>query len=276
MPIVDLARAAEERGFTALYVNEHTHLPISAPRSEFPAGGEIPERYARFWDPYTALAFVAASTSLEIGPMVSLVGEHDAIALAKTIATLDSLSGGRFVLGVGFGWHREEFEDHGLPANVRADVVEETVGLMTALWTREIASYEGRYRSLSPSRSWPKPAQQPRPPVLLGAPASARNFDRVVRWADGWAPMANPVGDPSYAGWLTDLRQRWESARRDPADLQLLSLLTTTASSELPFAIEELTRLGIQRCAVRIPEGDRDESLRRLDRAAAAFARVDR
>ncbi len=126
MPILDLAQALTERGFTGLFLNEHPHMPVEHPRSEFPAGGPIPGRYARFWCPFTALSFVAAQTDLDVGTCISLVGEHDAIALAKSIATLDVLSEGRFVLGVGFGWHREEFEDHGHPAKVRARVVEET------------------------------------------------------------------------------------------------------------------------------------------------------
>ena len=211
MPIVELAKALEDRGFTGLFLNEHPHLPVASERSAYPAGGEIPDRYARFWDPYIALSFVAAQTSLEIGPTVSLVAEHDAIALAKAVATLDVLSGGRLLLGVGFGWHREEFEDHGLPANVRAAVVEETVEMMKRLWCDDVAEYAGSYRRLSPSRSWPKPAQQPHPPVLLGAPASERNFERVARWADGWIPMANPILEPAYEAWLTDLRRCWDA-----------------------------------------------------------------
>lgn len=276
MPIVDLAIAIENRGFTGLFVNEHTHIPIAHDRSRFPADpkGEIPERYARFLDPYVALAFVAARTNLEVGPMVSLVAEHDAIALAKATATLDLLSSGRLLLGVGFGWNREEFEDHGLPANVRADVVEETVLLIRRLWSDEVASFSGVYRSLSPSRSWPKPVQKPNPPVLLGAPASLRNFERIVRWADGWAPMASPVFEPVFADWINDLRHRWTDAGRDPSSLQLMSLLTTIRSEDLPRAIERLAELGVQRAAVRIAEGDAVATERRLDRAASALAPI--
>jgi probable F420-dependent oxidoreductase len=274
MPIVELAQELEARGFTGLYLNEHAHLPVSSERSSYPAGGDIPDRYARFWDPFIALSFVAARTSLEVGPTVSLVGEHDAIALAKAIATLDVLSGGRLLLGVGFGWHREEFEDHGLPANVRAKVVEETVELMKRLWCDEVAEYAGTYRRLSPSRSWPKPAQQPHPPVLLGAPASQRNFERIVRWADGWIPMANPILEPSYAEWVAELRRRWEAAGREPDRLQMLALLTTTPTRDLPVAIERATELGVQRVAVRVNESGRDEILPRLDRLQAAVTAV--
>jgi probable F420-dependent oxidoreductase len=188
MPVLNLAVEAERRGFEGLFLNEHTHLPVHAPRSQFPAGGPTPLRYARFWDPYVALSFVAARTSLEIGPCVSLVAEHDPIALAKAAATLDVLSGGRLVLGVGFGWNREEVEDHGHPAKTRARVVTESVALMRELWTKEVASFTGEYFQLSPSMAWPKPLRQPGPPVLLGAPATARNFRRIASWADGWIP----------------------------------------------------------------------------------------
>jgi alkanesulfonate monooxygenase SsuD/methylene tetrahydromethanopterin reductase-like flavin-dependent oxidoreductase (luciferase family) len=110
MPILDLAGAMEDRGFTGLFLNEHPHIPVDAPRSQIPLGGPVPERYARFWCPFAALAMVAARTSMEVGPTISLIAEHDPIALAKTVATLDVLTNRRFVLGVGWGWHREEFE----------------------------------------------------------------------------------------------------------------------------------------------------------------------
>ncbi len=171
MRVLDFARAVEARELSGLFLNEHTHLPVDHPTSHFPAGGGVPERYARFWDPYVALSFVAATTSLEIGTGVSLVGEHDPIQLAHAVATLDTLSGGRFVLGVGWGWNREEFADHGRPPEHRAAIVEEWVLVMRELWTREIASFDGRFVTLAPSRMWPKPVQQPGPPVLLGGPA---------------------------------------------------------------------------------------------------------
>src|SRR5205807_136312 len=121
----------------------------------------------------------------EIGTGVSLIGEHDPIQLAHAVASLDRLSGGRLVLGVGWGWNREEFADHGRSPKLRARVVEEWVHVMRSLWADEVASYEGEFVHLSPSRMWPKPTQEHGPPVLLGAPASERNFERVARWADG-------------------------------------------------------------------------------------------
>jgi alkanesulfonate monooxygenase SsuD/methylene tetrahydromethanopterin reductase-like flavin-dependent oxidoreductase (luciferase family) len=167
MDLIEFARATEDRGFGGIFLNEHTHLPISHPTSRFPAGGEIPERYARFWDPYIALSFVAASTGLEIGTAISLIGEHDPIQLGHATATLDHLSGGRLVLGIGWGWLREEFADHGRRPEERAQVLEEWVQVLRSMWRDDVASYSGRYVTLSPSHCWPKPLQPGGPPPLI-------------------------------------------------------------------------------------------------------------
>jgi len=159
-------------------------------------GIPMPERYKSLWDPYVALAFVAARTDLVVGTSVSLVAQHDAIALAKAIATLDVLSGGRLVLGVGYGWNREEFEDHGYSRVVLRDVVREKVALMRNVWTDEVASFEGEHVSLSASWSWPKPVQDPFP-VLLGVPPSRTLFGELVSWADGWITMGMPTARSS-------------------------------------------------------------------------------
>jgi probable F420-dependent oxidoreductase len=269
MPILELARAAADRGFSGIFLNEHTHIPVEHPRSEFPRGGPIPERYSRFWDPFTSLAFVAAQTGLEIGTAVCLVGEHDPIALAKAIATLDALSGGRFVFGVGWGWNREEFEDHGFQAKDRAQVVREKVLLMTALWTEEVASFDGKYVRLSPSRAWPKPHQRPRPPVLLGAPASERNFARVVEWADGWMPMGSALQTEEFPGQLSGLRHRWEAAGRGPADLRVSVIQTPVPAAKFRQVVERAEALGIDRVLLHLQDESEREVLPLLDEAAA-------
>ena len=271
MPIVELASAAHERGFASIFLNEHTHIPVEHPRSSFPAGGETPDRYARFWDPYVALAFVAAATPLEIGTCISLVGEHDAIALAKQIATLDVLSGGRFVCGVGFGWLREEFEDHGHPAKERVHVVRETVEAMRELWTHDEAEYTGRYVQLSKSRAWPKPLQQPHPPILLGAPASERNFTRVAEWADGWIPMGSPLLDERFADQLRLLRGAWERAERAPASLRLAAIQWPVPPDQLRRAIDLAASLGVARVLLYMADDPAPNALRKLDAAASAL-----
>jgi probable F420-dependent oxidoreductase len=275
MPILALAGAVEERGFSGLFLNEHPHLPVEHPRSEFPGGGDIPRKYSHFWDPYVALSFVAAQTGLEVGTCISLVGEHDPIALAKAIATLDTLSDGRLVLGVGFGWHREEFEDHGHSARVRAAVVEESVRLMRELWTNEAGSFSGEYLRVSPSYSWPKPVQKPHPPVLLGVRASERNFTRIATWCDGWIPMGTPsFVDGGFARDMGVLRDQWERAGRDPSRLHVMVQLTTVGLEDMPAFIEQSLALGVQRVAFKVHDTGTDETLDFLDEAENVFAKA--
>lgn len=275
MPILDLAAALAKRGFTGLFLNEHPHMPVEHPRSEFPRGGDIPRRYARFWCPFTALSFVAAQTELDVGTCISLVGEHDPIALAKSVATLDVLSRGRFVLGVGFGWHREEFEDHGHPAKVRAKVVEETVRAMKTLWTDEVASFSGEYVRFSPSWSWPKPRQKPHPPVLLGTRGTAHNFQRMAAWCDGWIPMGTPdLWSGGFRRELDGLRRAWEAGGRDPTTLQLAVTLTDVRRTDLPDAIERADDHGAQRVLLRIRDDPADVVLPRLDSYAEIASKV--
>jgi probable F420-dependent oxidoreductase len=271
MPIVELARAAELRGFRGIFLNEHTHVPVDHPRSRFPAGGEIPERYARFWDPYVALSFVAAQTDLEVGTCISLVAEHDAIALAKQIATLDVMSGGRFVFGVGWGWLREEVEDHGFDARDRVDVVRETVELMRRLWTQDEASYAGRFRRVSASHAWPKPVQDGGPPVLLGAPASERNFQRVARWADGWIPMGSPLLSDEVDAQIQALREAWKRAERDPATLRLTAIQWPAPPEQLRRALGRAGELGFERVVLYMADDPEPEALAILDAAAEAL-----
>ena len=274
MPIIDLARAAEQRGFTGIFLNEHTHLPVEHPRSTFPGGGATPDTYGRFWDPFVALSFVAAHTGLEVGTAVSLVGEHDPIALAKAVATLDVLSGGRMVLGVGWGWNREEFEDHGRPARTRAEVALEVVDAMTALWTEAVASFDGTHIRFGPSHAWPKPVRRAgrvRPPVLLGAPMLDRNLDRVVRHFDGWIPMApNSLLDGSLVAPLAELRRRWADAGRDPNGPRIMAIYGGGRPDRLAEARERAADLGVQRVLVYVGELDEPASLGCLDRLAPA------
>jgi len=274
MPLAEFARAAEERGLSGLFLNEHTHMPVPHPRSQYPGGGETPLRYGRFWDPFVALSFVDATTGLEIGTAVSLVAEHDAIALAKAVASLDALSGGRVVLGVGWGWNREEFEDHGRPANQRAQVVAETVQLMRRFWTEDTPEFSGSHLRLSPSWAWPKPVQHPHPPVLLGAPAGERNFARIVDWADGWMASGGPVSPllrETFGDELERLRRAWEGAGKDPAVLQVTCIHSGTDRESVRRALERGAGLGVDRIVLSYKDEGRDAALRLLDEAAAGL-----
>jgi probable F420-dependent oxidoreductase len=273
MPIVDLAIAARERGFSSIFLNEHTHLPMSHPRSQWPGGpGPTPETYGRFWDPLVALSFVAAATDLTVGTAVCLVAQHDAIALAKAVATLDVMSGGRVVFGVGWGWNREEFEDHGRgPANRRADVALEHVEAMTALWREESCGFDGAHVRFAPSAAFPKPLQRPRPPVLLGAPASERNLARVVAHADGWIPMGpNVLFEDGLESALAGLRAAWAEAGREPEGPRISVIQAAHRADRLAAALDRADALGIERVIVYVGEMGQEESIALLERLAPA------
>jgi len=181
---VALAKALEERGFESLFVTEHTHVP-AARRSAYPGGGELPEKYYRMLDPFLALTAAAAVTrTLLLGTGVALVAQRDPIVTAKEVATLDLISNGRFLFGVGIGWNREEMESHGTDPRTRARLTDERIEAMQALWTREIAEYHGTFVELEPSYAWPKPVQRPHPPLYFGGGPAA--FPRIARFGAGW------------------------------------------------------------------------------------------
>jgi probable F420-dependent oxidoreductase len=272
MSVLDLAREAESRGLGSLYLPEHTHVPVGS--EDITEAWRMSDRYKRSLDPFIASAFVAATTSLEVGSAISLVAQHDAIALAKALATLDHLAGGRLVLGVGFGYNREEAADHGVPFERRAQVAEETVRLMQALWRNEIGEFEGEFRRLPPSWSWPKPVTPGGPPVLLGGRATERTFERIVRWGDGWIPMGQtPMANPELEGNLADLRALWARSERTD-ELQICCFFRPGSVDEMAAEIERGHELGIQRMQVLLEDADRDEAMGIVDRLGDAVARI--
>jgi probable F420-dependent oxidoreductase len=271
MPILALAKAAEERGFSGIFLNEHTHIPVDHSSSRFPAGGDTPERYKRFWDPYTALSFVAAQTKLEVGTSVSLIGEHDPISLAKAIATIDVLSEGRFVFGVGWGWNREEFANHGFSPKQRAQLLEETVLLMKELWTKDVARFEGELLRLPPSWAWPKPHQKPYPPVYLGVPGNEKNYKRIARFADGWLPMGVALSQPNFESEIAIIHREFEAVGRDASQLRLRVIETSADPDSLRRVRERAATLGVESIYLYMKDEARDEALAILDLAAKAF-----
>src|SRR5919201_3051534 len=185
----ELARALEDRGFESVWFPEHTHIPASR-RSPWPGGGELPRDYWSAYDPFVALTAAAAATRrLRLGTGICLVVERDPITTAKEVATLDRLSGGRFLFGIGGGWNAEEMEHHGTVYKTRFKKMGEQVRAMKEIWTRDVAEFHGEHVNFDPIWCWPKPAQQPHPPVLLGG-ESRYTLQRVVDYCEGWFPRS--------------------------------------------------------------------------------------
>jgi probable F420-dependent oxidoreductase len=261
MSPIDVARAAEERGFHSMLVPEHTHIPTSR-RTPAPIGGpELPDQYKRILDPFVTLAAAAAVTShLRLGTGVSLVAQHDPIVLAKQVATLDLLSGGRVILGVGFGWNREEMENHGVAFRQRRAVVRETVLAMEELWAKERASFDGEFVRFEESWLWPKPLQKPRPPILIGGMAGPKLFRHIAEYADGWIP----VGGRSVAAALPELRRAMEEAGRDPDDARVVVMGTSSSAAKL----DHYEAIGVTETVLALPPGPTDLVLPALDEYA--------
>ena len=263
--IAELARALEARGFASLYVPEHTHIPTSR-RSPFPGGGELPKKYSHTHDPFVALSFAAAATKkLLVGTGICLISERDPIVTAKCIASLDRLSGGRFIFGIGGGWNVEEMENHGARYETRFKMMRERILAMKALWTQEEASFHGEFVNFDPVWSYPKPAQRPHPSILLGG-ESDYTLRRIVEYCDGWIPR--PVGDFTAKGAIERLRRMAESKGRDPKSL-MISVFRAPADQA---TLAEYGQAGIDEALLEIPDLSRDEILQLLDRYARLAA----
>ncbi len=259
--IEELARGAEERGFESLFVPEHTHIPTSR-KSPWPGGPTLPREYWHTLDPFVALSAAAAvTTRLKVGTGICLVVERDPITLAKEIASLDFLSRGRFLFGVGGGWNAEEMEHHGTDFKKRWRILRERILAMKEIWTKDEAAFHGEFVNFDPLWSFPKPVQKPHPPVLLGVNTpNAR--DRVVEYADGWFPLAARAGD--LAAGIADLRRRAEKAGRDPASLSV-SVFSAKADE---VVLRGYQKAGAERAILGLPSASRDEILPLLDQYA--------
>ena len=269
LPVADFARAAAERGFDAVLLPEHTHIPVCT-ESPYP-GGDLPERYRRTLDPYVALSVVAAQTELKIGTCISLVAQHDPIALAKTIATLDFISGGRFSLGVGYGWNVPELANHGREAGKRREIVREYVGLMRALWQDTEAEFHGDHANLSPSWAWPKPVQQPSVPVLLGCQLTPRGYTEIVGWADGWIGFGDDLD--LFASQVMTLRARWAEAGRAAAGPLIRPMLGIVDDDTLRRSFARFQALGVDQVVLDLQTVESD-ILAVLDRYTAALTAI--
>jgi probable F420-dependent oxidoreductase len=262
---VRLAREAEARGFHSLYFPEHTHIPIARNTPHPSQGRDFDESYRRTLDPYIALAAAAGGTErILLGTGVSVIAQHDPITLAKEIATLDLLSGGRFVLGIGYGWNRDEIADHGVDPAVRRAVVREYLLAMTSLWSNGEASFSGRFVNFPPSWAYPKPIQQPRPRTLIGGRATPGLFAHIAEFADGWMPL----GGSGMREAIPLLHKAFSDAGRDPESARVLPFGT----SPTPGKLEYYRSIGIPEVVAELPGAGADEVLPVLDAWAASYS----
>jgi probable F420-dependent oxidoreductase len=267
---VRFAQAAESYGFESLFAPEHTHFPISR-KTPYPAaygGGELPRFYLHTYDQIVTLSMIAASTNtIKVGTGCSLLAQHDPIAKAKELASLDFLSGGRVICGVGFGWNADEAEAHGVVWKQRFSIVRDKVKVMQALWTQDEASYEGTHASLAPSWAWPKPVQKGGPRIYLGGagPTTMRN---AARWADAWY-VVPPPDDPTLERSIPKFREIVEEEGRDPDTIGI-----AVASAPPDAAIlEKYREQGIERAVLWVdPADSEDQGMRNLESVAKVHA----
>lgn len=251
-----LARELEQRGFGGLYLPEHTHIPVSR-ATPAPMGDPLPRPYTRTLDPFVALTAAATVTeNLALGTSIALVAQHDPIVLAKQVATLDWISGGRFTLGVGFGWNVEESADHGVEWRTRRALVRDRMALMRALWAPEPTAYDGAYGSVHASHAHPKPVREGSPRVLVGGAAGPLLFAHIAEYADGWLP----IGGHGLTDSLPDLHRAWTEAGR-PGTPELVPSFVLPSPGKLTHYRE----LGATEVVLQLPSGDENEVLRTLD-----------
>lgn len=254
--VVRLARELEERGFAGLYLPEHTHIPVSR-ETPYPAGEPLPEEYGRTVDPFVALGAAAAVTErLEVGTAITLVAQRDPVVLAKEVATLDHLSGGRFTLGVGFGWNVEEAADHGVEWGRRRESVRDRMAVLRALWAAEPVAYAGEFASVRASQAFPKPAGG-KIRTLVGGSGGPKTFAHVTEYADGWMP----IGGSGLGEALPRLRAAWQEAARDPRG----PVVVPTAVRPDAGKLARFRDLGIDEVIVQLPAADTGQVLRVLD-----------
>jgi probable F420-dependent oxidoreductase len=265
--ISELARALEDRGYDALFVCEHTHIPTSR-KTPFPGGEPLPKKYSHTHDPFVALSFAAAATKrLKLGTGIALMPQREPIVTAKSVASLDQLSNGRFTFAIGGGWNVDEMENHGAKYETRFKIMRERVLAMKALWTQEEAQFHGEYVNFDPVWQYPKPQQRPHPPVLIGG-ESDHTIKRVVDYGNGWFPRPRYGWEPKTA--VARLNAAAQAAGRDPAMLPI-TVFAAPADREKLMPYRDA---GIHRVLFETPDVSRDEILRILDKNAPLIKAV--
>lgn len=264
MPPDELARLLEDRRFESMWVPEHTHIPASR-QSPFPGGTELPKMYWHTYDPFVALtAAAAATTNLKLGTGISLVIERDPIILAKEVASVDMISGGRFIFGIGGGWNAEEMANHGTHYRSRWRLLRERILAMKEIWTQDEAEFHGEFVNFDKLWSYPKPVQKPHPPIIMGGDGPT-TFDRVIEFCDGWMPIGGRAAQgPSLPEKIALLKRQAEEAGRDPASISI----TTFGTRPDPDVIQRMEAAGVDRVIFSLPSEEKDTVLPIIDECA--------
>jgi probable F420-dependent oxidoreductase len=258
----ELARELEQRGYESLWLPEHTHIPANR-RTPYPAGGDLPKEYWHTHDPFVALTAAATvTTKLRVATGICLIIERDPITTAKEVASLDMLSGGRFIFGIGGGWNAEEMENHGTVYKTRWRLLRERVLAMKEIWTKDEAEFHGEFVNFDKIWAYPKPVQKPHPPILMGGDG-ATTFDRVVEFCDGWMPIGVRMGNLPER--IAALHQRAEAAGRDPKSISI----TIFYVNPEPKTLAGFEAAGVERAIFMLPPADRETVLPLLDKYSA-------
>jgi probable F420-dependent oxidoreductase len=268
MAPAELGRALEERGFESVWAPEHSHIPLSR-KSSFPSGGELPKQYHDVMDPFVSLTAAAVATSkIKLGTGVCLVIQRDTIQTAKLVASLDQVSGGRFLFGIGGGWNQDEMEDHGTVYATRFKKMREQVEAMKAIWTQNKPEYHGDIIDFPPMMTWPKPVQNPLPVIVGGAfPHAAR---RALRYGDGWIPHSRRPQYEDVTDFLPRFQQMAAEVGRDPASVPI----TVWGVSETVDRLQRYRDQGVARIVVSLPSEPAEKTLPTLDRWAELIRRL--
>jgi probable F420-dependent oxidoreductase len=258
----ELARDLEQRGYESLWLPEHTHIPASR-RSPYPGGGDLPKEYWHTHDTFLALTAAAIATKkLRLATGICLIIQRDPIITAKEVASLDMLSRGRFIFGIGGGWNAEEMENHGTNFKKRWGVLRERVLAMKEIWTKEEAEFHGEFVNFDKIWSYPKPVQKPHPPILMGGDGPT-TFNRVIEFSNGWLPLGYRKIDINQK--IRDLRRQAEAAGRDPKSISI----TVFGANPQPATLDELRKAGVERAVFMLPADRRDTVLPLLDKYAS-------
>jgi probable F420-dependent oxidoreductase len=267
---VRIAREAEDRGFESLWFAEHSHIPVrrATPRGGVAGAGPLPEKYWRTLDSFVALAAASSVTSrIKLATGICLVAQRDPIWLAKEVASLDTLSGGRVLFGIGYGWNKEEMAQHGIAYRDRRRILREKILAMKSLWIDDVASFDGEFVHLEPSWSWPKPVQRPHPPIILGGDAGPRTRADIVEFCDGWMPLG---GRHPIVERIGQLRSEAEAAGRDPAEIEI----SVYGAAADPASLAELAAAGVERAIFNLPSEHADTVLPLLDAQARLLDQI--